>query len=207
MITSVVRRTNDKLIAAACSLYVDMENDLVLDPTYGSGKFWKLGEPRRLVKHDLKLDGVSYRNLPERSRTIDRVILDIPYVSVGGRQTSTLKKFQKTYGMDLSGETPALVSRDMARAISESYRVLVPRGILMLKSCNYISGGKFHPGHYLGCQAALHRGFQFLDEFILHSGTGPQPLKNLDGTPRRQVHARRAHSYLTVFLKSRNIRA
>ncbi len=34
---------------------------------------------------------------------------------------------------------------------------------------------------------------------VIATGTGPQPLTNRDGTPRRQVHSRRAHSFLCVF--------
>ena len=47
----------------------------------------------------------------------------------------------------------------------------------------------------------------FADLFIHHSGMGPQPKTNLDGTPRRQVHSRRAHSYLVVFQKPKGGRA
>ena len=36
------------------------------------------------------------------------------------------------------------------------------------------------------------------DLVVHHAGPGPQPTKNLDGTPRRQVH-----SFLCVFVKPR----
>ena len=37
----------------------------VLDPTYGRGNWWKAWQPLELVKHDLTLDGVDFRALPD----------------------------------------------------------------------------------------------------------------------------------------------
>jgi hypothetical protein len=69
----------------------------------------------------------------------------------------------------------------------------------MVKCCDFVESGRRWWGHRATQEAADDLGLDQVDEFVLVSGTGPQPLKNLDGSPRRQVHSRRAHSFLCIF--------
>jgi hypothetical protein len=88
-VESVVRcRDNGPLIAAAATLWIKPD-DLVIDATYGRGKFWTCYRPERLVMHDIALDGVDFRHLPEADRSVDAVVFDPPYVAPGGRDTSS----------------------------------------------------------------------------------------------------------------------
>jgi len=77
--------------------------------------------------------------------------------------------------------------------------VLAPKGRLMVKCMDYVSSGGLFLGRHHVVTTALALGLKQADEFVHYSGTGPQPTENLDGTPRKQYHARRAHSYLCVF--------
>jgi hypothetical protein len=61
----------------------------VLDPTYGRGTWWKKWRPAEIVMHDLKLDGVDFRKLPDDG-LFDTITFDPPYIPQGGRETSTL---------------------------------------------------------------------------------------------------------------------
>jgi hypothetical protein len=202
-VQSVVKcMTNGPLIAAAATLWIE-DTDLVVDMTYGRGLFWTKYRPAQLVGHDLITDGVDFRHLPEADGTVDVAVFDPPYVSMGGRDTSTAHDLTGRYGLLAAPSSPAELAVLIADGIREANRVLKPRGRLMVKCMDYVSsGGLFLGRHNVVCNA-LDLGMRQVDEFVHHSGVGPQPTENLDGTPRKQYHARRAHSFLCVFQKPR----
>jgi hypothetical protein len=74
--------------------YVDPRRKIV-DLTYGRGTWWTMlraegHKLRGLVEHDVSIDGVDFRQqLPHRARSAHTVTFDPPYVSTGGRTTST----------------------------------------------------------------------------------------------------------------------
>lgn len=205
-VQSVVKcATNGPLIAAAATLWIE-DTDLVVDMTYGRGLFWTKYRPERLVGHDLATDGVDFRQLPEADDTVDVAVFDPPYISPGGRTTSTLDgrngsggDFNDRYGLGYTPSTPAELAALIADGIREANRILRPKGRLMVKCMDYVSSGGLFLGRHNVVSAALDIGMRQVDEFVHHSGTGPQPTENPDGTPRRQVHSRRAHSFLCVF--------
>jgi SAM-dependent methyltransferase len=194
----VLERKNGPLIAKAARLWF-RPGDLVVDVTFGKGNFWTHFEPQFFLAHDLKYDGVDFRALPYDDGVFDVVVLDPPYISPGGRETSTITKFNDAYGLKASPATPLGGAALMAEGIKEGARVLRPGGRLLVKCANYISGGEFFPGRHLAVVAANHNRLVQVDEFIHASGPGPQPKFNLDGSTRRQVHSRLAHSFLLVF--------
>jgi len=75
----------------------------VLDPTYGLGNWWKLWQPDDLVAHDLKLDGVDFRELPVSDGLFDTIAFDPPYIPQGGRDTSTLNEGSESTFIDRYG--------------------------------------------------------------------------------------------------------
>jgi hypothetical protein len=205
-VQSVVRcQENGPLIAAAAQLWIK-DTDLVVDMTYGRGLFWTKYRPARLVGHDLITDGVDFRQLPEADGTVDVAVFDPPYISPGGRTTSTLDgrggdagDFNERYGLTDTPTSPAELADLIAQGIKEATRVLAPKGRLMVKCMDYVSSGGLFLGRHHVVTTALALGLTQVDEFVHHSGTGPQPTQNPDGTPRRQIHSRRAHSFLCVF--------
>jgi hypothetical protein len=207
----VVSKRNGPLLAEVARLWLNPA-DLVLDVTYGRGLFWTDYRPARLIAHDLyTVDGIDFRRLPEGDSSIDVVVFDPPYVSPGGRATSTIHEFNDRYGIDLVPRTVKETQELIAAGMKEATRVLVPGGRLLVKCADYISSGRFVQGRHHVVSTARTLGLEQVDEFVHHSGSGPQPKKNRDGTPRRQVHSRRAHSYLCVFqaprVRSRHRRA
>lgn len=207
MIESVVRGSNAELIAHHVRPLWFPDEPSTLDPTYGKGGWWKVWRPERLVAHDKyqgpACDGVDYHALPEADGTFDLVAFDPPYCPPGGRKTSTVKGMHAAYGMDRMPANPTETAEDIAAGMKECVRVLAPRGILLVKCMDYITSGRFQQGLLGVLLTARDLGIDHVDQFV-HAGTpGPQPTVNLDGSPRRQVHARNVHSYLCVFRNGR----
>lgn len=202
----ILESRNGPLIAEAARLWIQ-PGDLVLDVTFGRGNFWTHYEPQFFLTHDLfKGDGVDFRALPEDDQSIDVLVLDPPYVSTGGRKTSTIPEFNDAYGLTAAPRTPHEATLLLLEGVFEAHRVLKAGGRLIVKCQDYISGGKFYKSHAYTVRAAEeYTGFTQVDEFIHASGPGPQPKLNLDGSTRRQVHSRRVHSFLLVFEKGKRV--
>ena len=184
--------TNAELIADVAKLYIGPD-DVVMDPTYGRGNWWKTFTPARLITHDIRQDGVDFRALPEADDTIDVVAFDPPYIAPGGRKTSTIGEFNDRFGLHETPATPIELADYIAAGVKECARVLRPRGRLLVKCKDYINGGAFFPGTHLVITAALDAGLRYEDRFEHIGRPGPQPPRD------RQVHSRRNLSTLLVF--------
>lgn len=57
--------------------YIVPDSDTVLDVTYGLGNWWTCVRPSQLLTHDLALDGVDFRHLPEPDSSVDVVVFDL----------------------------------------------------------------------------------------------------------------------------------
>lgn len=202
VVESVVRsKTNGALMAAVAQLWIKPD-DVVADVTYGEGLFWTRYRPEHLIAHDkYTLDGVDFCRLPEETASVDVVVFDPPYVSKGGRDTSGIPEMDSRYGLQGAPRTPALLVDLIAKGMTEADRVLRPGGCLLVKTMDYVSSGRMVWGRRSVVTVATDLlGMEQVDEFVHHSGTGPQPKG------RRQVHSRRAHSFLVVFEKSAVVR-
>lgn len=196
--------TNAELIADVARLGYLLDTDHVLDPTYENGVWWKQWRPEKLTTHHRAVDGTDFRALPHPAATFDAVAYDPPYVCPGGRATSTVKAMHDRYGMNEGGaadpdfRTPAELQQIINDGLTEMVRVVKPRGIVLVKCQNYIWSGRLWEGAELTRAHALELGCSVVDRLEHLGRPGPQPTVNRDGTPRRQVHARRAHSTLFV---------
>jgi hypothetical protein len=198
--------TNGALVADVAKLYLD-RSMVALDPTYGRGKWWTDWCPDDLTAHDLKLDGVDFRKLPEDDGTFDLVAFDPPYVSTGGRKTSTLGDFNDRYGVTDAPATPAALQAHNDDGLAEVYRVLRRKGLALVKCCDYVSSGRLFPGTHLTLTAAYALGFEQVDRFehIGHARAQPANRTRLvkgERVPVTQQHARRNLSTLLVLRKA-----
>jgi hypothetical protein len=181
-------KTNAELVQACHMLGYLKDEDVVLDATYGKGVWWNIWRPPRLVAH--KGD---FLDLNHPDGFFDAATFDPPYVSLGGRDTSTMDEFNERYGLKETPKTPLLLQNLINDGLSVVSAKVRPKGIILVKCMDYISSGKLFPGtHYTLTFAMNHLNLELVDRFE-HVG---RPRAQPKG--RRQVHARRNLSTLFV---------
>lgn len=190
-------RTNAELIADVAKLGYLKKEWRTLDPTYGNGTWWKLWRPDDLVAPDGYPDTFDFRDTHFTDNAFDAVAFDPPYVSVGGRATSTIEGYHQRYGIDVAPNSPAGVQSVINDGLKEMQRVVKPNGIILCKCQDYISSGKLWLGTHHTLTWALAIGLKVEDRIEHLSQPRPQP------DHVRQVHARRNLSTLFVFRKAK----
>lgn len=204
-------KSNAELLADVHELGYLLDSDHVLDPTYERGTWWKVWRPPNLTALHRATDGTDFRALEFPDATFDAIAYDPPYVCPGGRKTSTVKEMHERFGMNEGGaedpmfRTPAELQQIINDGLTEMVRVVKPRetkqrgGIIVVKCQNYIWSGRLWEGAELTRAHAVSLGCDVVDRLEMIGTPGPQPTVNPDGSPRRQVHARRNLSTLFVF--------
>lgn len=191
--------SNAELIADALRLHAPEGDYRILDVTFGRGNWWHHPTPTNVVGHDLRLDGVDFRSLPYDDCSWDVIAYDPPYVSVGGRKTTTLQggDYHDRYGLTDAPRSPAELQDVIDAGLREVARVVRRRGLVLCKCQDYVSSGRLWLGTYLTTRAALEAGLTVVDRMEhLSRSARPQP------PGRRQVHARRNLSTLLVLRKT-----
>lgn len=224
-------------------------SDSVIDLTFGRGKWWTLyHHPGFFVANvdpdddtkqvydrtgGLEVFAIErdFRDLGDMSSVgnegglFDVVVFDPPYVSMGGRATSTLPDFMDRFGLENAASTPELLQADNNRGLAEALRICKPGGLVLAKCAPYISSGVRKEGDWWTRDAALELGFEIHD-MLIHLGDvraqpkdnpckkcegtgttylgGEGPCSKCDGTgriPRKVKHARNNFSVLFVLKK------
>jgi hypothetical protein len=204
--------TNAALIGDVHKLGWLRDDDLILDPTYGKGSWWRVWHPTtgQVIGHQWKQEVPrtlsvvwgdwlrhtqpwDFKDMWYRDELFDAVAFDPPYVSVGGRDTTTIHKMHDAYGMDGTPLSPAGVQADINQGLMECARVVKKGGIVLVKCQSYVTSGKLFPGLFLTWLNAELEGLKLVDHLNYVGGSRPQP----DG--RQQKHSRRNQSDLLIF--------
>ncbi len=190
--------SNAALILDVVRLGYLRETDVLLDPTYGRGLWWsKWRQPD--VKHDITMDGVDFRYLPEEDATFDSVAFDPPYIAPGGRATTGLPDFFDRYGLGETPKRPMGLQAMNDDGLWECRRVVKKKGVVIVKTMDYITSGQMFPGTHYTLTAALSMGFKLVDRLEHLGAVRPQPPRTRkDGKPVLQQHARRNLSTLLI---------
>lgn len=193
--------SNADLIVDCVRLGYLRDTDHVLDPTYEGGTWWNRWRPEHLTTHNRDHDGSDFRGLAYPDATFDAIAYDPPYVSCGGRTTTTRPDIWARYGMEDAPGSASELQALINDGLTEMHRLT--RRTVLVKCQDYISSGGFWLGTHWTLTHALSLGFECVDRLEHISSPRPQPTLNRDGSPRRQVHARRNLSTLFVLRKAR----
>lgn len=205
LVVSAHSANNDKVFPEILKLHVPL-GATIADVTYGKGVFWK-AVPKgnyKLLATDLKT-GVDCRNLPYRDRTIDCLILDPPYMEGLFRRNTdhlagngTYKAFRSSYsnGQTTNGgpKYHDAVLDLYFKAGKESARILKKKGIMIVKCQDEVSANKQRLTHVELINEYAKIGFYCKDLFVIVRQNKPAVSRL-----KKQVHARKNHSYFLVF--------
>lgn len=212
---------NAELFAQVMALHVPV-GSLVADVTHGRGAFWRaiLSGTYRVAASDIALDvkervpEVAYhdcvdcRDLPYEGASFDCVVLDPPYMEGFFRRveehlagSGTHSAFSRAYSngstYDAGKGGPkwhdAVVDLYL-RAGLEARRVLRRGGKLIVKCQDEVSAGKQHLTHVEIITGYEDMGLECVDLFVLVRTNKPGVSRI-----KKQVHARKNHSYFLVF--------
>jgi hypothetical protein len=192
---SVQTGTNADLIAKVAPLYLAGS---VLDVTYGEGKWWDKFTPDPFTFHDkFKVDGVDFTALPEADDSIDSVCFDPPYIASGGTGTKqSARDFQDRFGVGCD----KVAGKDLGGLVLDGLTEVcrVARSFVLVKCMEFVGGSDLCDMPTQVTNAAAGNGWKLHDRIVHNTGTGPGG-HNIFKVKR----ARRAHSYLLVFTKTR----
>lgn len=211
LVLSAYMLNNEDIFPMILSLYVP-EGSSIADVTYGKGVFWKKVDKNAYDLHfsDIKT-GVDCRALPYDDQVMDCVVLDPPYMEGFYRRNSehlagngTFSSFRSAYSDGSIYEQKAGAPKyhdavlDMYySALKEALRVLKRKGILIVKCQDEVSANKQRLTHVEIINEYTKHGLVVEDLFVMVRNNRPNV-----STLKRQVHARKNHSYFLVFRKA-----
>jgi len=199
---------NSDIFAKILELHVP-KGSSVADVTYGKGIFWKKVSPAdyRLLPSDIST-GVDCRNLPYNTGSLDCVVLDPPYMEGLYRKdkdhlagSGTHAAFRETYSNgDETTTGPkwhGAVLDMYYKAGAEAHRVLKSNDVLIVKCQDEVSANTQRLTHVEIINRYEELGFYAKDLFVVIRQNSPCITRL-----KKQVHARKNHSYFLVFVKS-----
>lgn len=199
---------NADVFPEVLSLHVP-EGSKIADVTYGTGVFWKKVD---LSKYDLIpsdiATGIDCRDLPYEDASLDAIVIDPPYMEGLLRNNKTHKAgsgshsaFREYYsnGDEVSHDGPkwhGAVTDLYYKAGKEAIRVLKDKGVAIVKCQDEVSANRQWLTHVEIINHYEELGFYTKDIFVV-----VRQNKAVIARLKKQVHARKNHSYFIVFVK------
>lgn len=186
-------------------LQLHCEGDIELDPTYSTGGFYKQGVKEPKYKFDIQparpgIIAAAAEALPLKDNSIKTMIFDPPFLATKGKSLDTpsdgvQNKTVRRFGWYASEKELFAFYKE---ALIEFKRILEPKGVLIFKCQDKVSGGKQYMSHNYIISCAEELGFYTKDLFVLLSKNRMVPKWQT----LNQQHARKFHSYFLVFENS-----
>ena len=186
---------------------------VIADVTYGRGVFWQRValEDYVVLTSDIQT-GVDCRALPYGDASLDAVVLDPPYMEglfrretshmAGGGSHAAFRGRYSAGSATASGPKWHDAVLDLyLRAGAEARRVLRPGGVLIVKCQDEVSANRQRLTH-VELINGLAADFDCRDLFVVVRPNRPGLSR-----VKRQVHARKNHSYFLVFSRRTSGRA
>lgn len=202
LVLSAYLAPNEHIFPKILDMYV-APGSLVADVTHGKGVFWRHVEPDRyrLLATDLST-GVDCRDLPYDSASVDCVVLDPPYMhSPGGTAYSGHTPYEEYYRNNGTGNRTKRKYHEAVLDLyfdggREAHRVLRNLGVMIVKCQDEVCSNRQRFTHVEIIQEYERMGFVAEDLFVVVRNNRPGVSRT-----RKQVHARKNHSYFLVFWK------
>lgn len=226
VVLSAYTDNNDVVFRDILNLYVPT-GSRIADVTFGQGVFWNKVkmDQYNVVASDLYLkknvvekfptlkvsDNIDCKNLPYSVGSFDALVLDPPYMEGFYRRLEnhvcgigTHSSFRNAYSSGnakeygLRAKYHDAVTETYVRASIEAYRVLKDDGIFIVKCQDEVSANKQRLTHVEIITACEKLGFYVEDIFVVVRNNKPV-ISRL----KKQIHARKNHSYFLVMRKTR----
>lgn len=185
----------------------------VADVTWGKGVFWSNVSPKhyKLLASDLKT-GQDCRCLPYTDESIDCVVLDPPYMeglfrkhkdNLAGAGTHAAFREHYSNGQETTDgpKWHDAVLDLYYKAGKEAKRILRQEGVFIVKCQDEVSANRQRLTHVELINAYEADGFYCKDLFVVVRTNQPGVSRL-----KKQVHARKNHSYFLVFVKTKKKR-
>lgn len=192
LVLTCVEGGNADLFHDALRLYVNFPKAKIADVTYGKGVFWRHIPGYAVDKTDIQT-GVDFRNLPYKDQVYDALVFDPPYLNGGSDAKESLNACYKSEGLGSHEEVLCLY----LRGILECRRVLKKGGVLFVKCQAAVADHVQKLTHVQLMTILPMLGLRVEDEFVLKQSSIPLMRHS------KQQHARKNHSYLLVFRRTR----
>lgn len=192
-----VDKDQTAILSGILRLYCNNTLTFDCDLTTSEGMFYKYGIPRPAHCYDKYPVDDSVKPLEEAFKlpngSFNSVVIDLPFMVQG---SPTLKSVDSIMLNRFNFfETNEELYQTNAEMITLAYRLLKPKGLLVMKTQDYWKAGKQEwVAHYV-INEAYQMGFELLDQFLLIAKT------KLLKSAYRQLCARKMHSYFLVFRK------
>jgi hypothetical protein len=205
--TSVVSAhtgTNADLIRQVCMLYL-RNGYKVADVTFGLGAFWAKPTPHFVIGSDIDPNSrasicADMRRLPYAANFFNVVVIDPPYIHSPG---FTRKKHMADRRYSNAKYTKGFYHDDIMKlytdAMREAIRVIIPGGQVWVKCKDQVMSGIQRWSHIDLFNIAVALELYARDLFVIIPSAR---LPHARWTT--QHHARKIHSYLWIFQKSRS---
>lgn len=201
---------NAEVFPQILSLHVP-DGATIADVTWGKGVFWaKVPRSKYTLKATDVQMGVDCRKLPYENESLDCVVLDPPYMEGLFRKSAdhmaghgSHSAFRKNYSNGLATEEGgpkwhAAVTDLYFKAGKEACRVLKSEGVLIVKCQDEVSANRQWLTHVEIINEYAGYGFYCKDLFVIVRTNAPVIARL-----KKQVHARKNHSYFLVFVKTK----
>jgi tRNA G10 N-methylase Trm11 len=207
VIVSAYQAGNADVFPRILTLHVPV-GSVIADVTWGKGVFWQKVNRSKYTVHATDLQsGVDCRDLPYNAASLDCVVLDPPYMEGLFRKDTghlagagTHRAFREHYSngeaTDGGPKWHEAVLDLYFKAGREASRVLRDNGVLIVKCQDEVSANRQRLSHVEIINEYESIGFYTKDLFVVMRTNQPGVSRL-----KKQVHARKNHSYFIVFVK------
>ena len=189
--------TNADQFPEILEIYVPLGSK-VLDMTYGKGVFWRNVEGYDLYTNDLDLElgeySYDFADIEQFiANRFKAVVFDPPYASRSSNKNSLVGSMYKNKEHGIA--TVEGMMQSYRDGMSEAHKLLIDKGILIVKCQDEISSGKQQWNHITILNTANNIGFLAEDLFVMVRSSRPMMRHPY------QLHARKNHSFWWIFRK------